>query len=337
MSPGHVAVSVLTPVLNEEAAIRKTAASIQAQRLDGELELIFIDGRSEDATAEILCELAKDDPRITILDNPRRITPVALNLGLAAARGRVVARMDAHTHYPPDYLALGLERLDRGNAEHVSGPLIPRGQERWSRRVALALSSRLGTGEADFRHLTEEEIEVDSGFTGMWLRSTLERHEGWDEGWPNDQDTELAARIRKGGGRIVCVPGMAAEYVPRDTLGKLARQYFRYGQYRCKTSGRHPESMRRSHVIAPALVLDLLAALGLRGRLAALPRLGAAAYCAALLAVSAGEARRARPADAAFLPLVFLTMHGAWGLGFLSGCARFGPPLPALKRILSGG
>ena len=128
--------------------------------------------------------------------------------------------MDAHTHYPPDYLASGLERLRRGGVAHVSGPQIPKGEGRWSRRVALALSSRLGTGEADFRHMSDDEIEVDSGFTGMWLRSTLERHGGWDEDWPNDQDTELAARIRGDGGRIVCLPGMAAEYVPRDSLRK---------------------------------------------------------------------------------------------------------------------
>ena len=262
---------------------------------------------------------------------------MALNIGLAAARGRVIARMDAHTHYPPDYLARGLERLERGGAAHVSGPQIPRGEGRWSRRVALALSSRLGTGEADFRHLSDEEIEVDSGFTGMWLRSTLEHHGGWDEDWPNDQDTELAARIRAGGGRIVCLPGMAAEYVPRDSLRSLARQYFRYGQYRCKTSGAHPESMRRSHVIAPSLAVTLLAALLLRGPLALAARAGVGAYAAAVLAVSAGEGRRAEPADAASLPLVFVTMHLAWGLGFLVGCVRFGPPLRAIRRIVAGG
>lgn len=336
MSAEQVAVSVLAPVLNEEAAIRQAAAAMQAQRIDGELELIFVDGRSEDATVEILRELAERDPRIRIFDNPRRITPVALNIALKEARGSVIARMDAHTHYPPDYLARGLERLQRGGADHVSGPQVPKGEGRWSRRVALALSSRLGTGEADFRHISDDEIEVDSGFTGMWLRSTLERHGGWDEDWPNDQDTELAARIRKEGGRIVCLPQMAAEYVPRDSLSRLARQYFRYGQYRCKTSGRHPESMRRSHVIAPGLVLTLVAAVALRGPIALLPRLGAGAYAATLLAVSAGEARRGQPADAASLPLVFATMHVSWGLGFLAGCLRFGPPLAALWRIAGG-
>src|SRR4051812_17091887 len=248
-----------------------------AQELDGEVEFLFIDGRSQDGTVGKLRELAATDPRVKILDNPARSTPIALNIGLRAARGEYIARMDAHTHYPPDYLARGVERLRRGGVEHVSGPQLARGEGTWSRRVALALGSRLGTGEAAFRHATEGEIEVDSGFTGIWRRSILEEQGGWDEEWHNDQDSELAARIRAAGGRIVCLPELAADYIPRESLKALARQYWRYGFYRAKTSGRHPESMRRSHMLAPGLVLTMALAL-LPGRVGRLARAGVGVY-----------------------------------------------------------
>jgi succinoglycan biosynthesis protein ExoA len=325
------------PVLDEEANIEDAARGMQAQVFDGTVEFLFVDGRSDDRTVNTLERLAAHDPRIRILDNPARITPVALNIGLRAARGEVIARMDAHTHYPPDYLALGVERLRRGGAEHVSGPQLAEGKGTWSRRVALALSTRLGTGEAAFRRTGSEEFEVDSGFTGLWLRSTLEAHGGWDEEWWNDQDTELAARIRASGGRIVCLPEMAAGYIPRDSLWRLARQYWRYGFYRAKTSGRHPETMRRSHLLAPGLIVTLLAAVVLRGRLALLPRAGLAAYAAAVLAVSAGQARPGQRGDAAALPAVFLAMHLPWGLGFLAGSLRFGPPVRAVLGVLGIG
>ncbi len=328
-----VDVSVLTPVLNEETHIEAATRAMLAQRFDGEIEFLFIDGRSEDATVEKLRALAEEDPRIRILDNPLRSTPIALNVGLRAAKGEFIARMDAHTHYPPEYIANGVERLRRGGAEHVSGPQLAEGEGRWSRRVALALGSRLGTGEAAFRHPSEAEIEVDSGFTGLWRRSTLEEQGGWDEEWHNDQDTELAARIRAAGGRIVCLPEMAADYIPRDSLRSLARQYWRYGFYRAKTSGRHPESMRRSHVLAPGLAVTLAAAL-LPGRLGRLARTAVGVYILAVAAVSAGEARRGEPADAAALPLVFACMHVAWGLGFVAGSLRFGPPLRAIAGLL---
>ena len=306
-----------------------------AQQVDGDFELIFIDGRSEDDTREILEGLAAGDRRVRVLDNPARRTPNALNVGLGAARGEFVARMDAHTHYPPDYLARGIARLREGGVAHVSGPQIATGSGRWSGRVALALSTKLGTGGAGFRHETGGEIDVDSGFTGVWRRTTLEQQGGWDEGWPQNQDAELAARIRAAGGRIVCIPEMAASYVPRDDLRSLARQYWRYGLYRAKTSRRHPESMRRSHVLPPAATLSVLLML-LPGRAGRLARMSLGAYSLGLMWVSAGTLRRARPGDAASLPLVFGVMHFAWGLGFLVGCARFGPPVAALRRLAGG-
>jgi glycosyltransferase involved in cell wall biosynthesis len=326
----RVDVSVLTPVLNEEAHIREAAEAMRAQLFEGELELIFIDGHSDDSSAEILAELSREDPRIRMLDNPSRRTPQALNMGLRAARGEFVARMDAHTLYPPAYLQAGVERLRRGGAEHVSGPQLAEGSGKWSRRVALALASRLGTGGANFRHLHQSEIEIESGFTGIWRRSTLEEQGGWDEEWWNDQDSELAARIRKAGGRIVCLPEMGARYVPRDSLQALARQYWRYGFYRAKTGGRHPETMRRSHLLAPALALAVLPALaGSRAARAAL-----AAYALTVLGVSAATLPRAEdPSDAAALPLVFACMHFPWGTGFLAGLVRWGPPLAAFRRL----
>ena len=306
---------------------------MREQTFDGEIEFIFVDGRSEDSTRAILEELAAEDPRVRILDNPVRSTPVSLNIGLREARGGFIARMDAHTKYPRDYLARGVERLRRGGAEHVSGPQIAEGEGKWSRRVALALTTRLGTGGAEFRHLGGNEIEVDSGFTGVWRRSTLEAQGGWDEEWLNDQDSELAARIRKDGGKVVCLPDMAARYIPRDSLYRLVRQYWRYGFYRAKTSGRHPESMRRSHVLAPGLVLALMAAALLPRPLSWPGRAAVAVYGMALVVVSAREAGPGRSADAVSLPLVFLAMHVPWGLGFLAGSVRFGPPLEALARV----
>jgi succinoglycan biosynthesis protein ExoA len=324
-----VDVSVLIPVRNEAAHLRAVAGAMQAQELDGTFELLFVDGRSEDGSRAILEELAAADPRVRVLDNPARRTPHALNLALRAARGQVIARMDAHARYPPDYLARGIARLRAGDVDQVTCPALAEGDGRWSALVALALSTRLGTGGADFRHTSDAEIDVDSGFAGLWRRDTLERLGGWDEGWVNDQDFELAARIRKSGGRIVCVPAMAAGYFPRDSLRALAEQYHRYGFYRVKTSLRHPESLRRSHVVAPGLVLTAAAALAAPRPLRRAARAGLAAYAAAVLATSA---RAGRPAE---LPLVFATMHFSWGIGFLRACSVLGVPWEALAGLTS--
>jgi glycosyltransferase involved in cell wall biosynthesis len=327
-----VDVSVLIPVLDEEAHLREVVARMQAQDFAGEMEFLFVDGGSQDASRAILTELAAGDPRIRVLDNPARRTPFALNIGLRAARGELVARMDAHTRYPPSYLRLGAERLRAGGVAHVSGPQIAVGDGRgWSDRVALALSTPLGAGGASFRSAGDAEFEVDTGFTGMWRRDVLERAGGWDEGWLTDQDCELAFRLREiEPGAHVCVPAMAAEYIPRRTLGALRRQYWQYGLHKVKTFRRHPGAMRPSHLLPPAVAATVAVA-----PVSRLARAGLAVYTAALAVTAArAAADGARPADAAALPLVYATMHLPYGAGLFAGSVRDGFPAAAVAGAL---
>jgi succinoglycan biosynthesis protein ExoA len=321
----HVDVSVLVPVRNEESHIHVAIESIRAQQLEDAVEFLVLEGGSTDSTRAIVERAMVEDPRIRLIDTPGPNTPRALNVGLRATRGEFIARMDAHTHYPPGYLAAGLARMRRGDVACVTGPAIATGVDRWSHRIALALGTWLGTGGAAFRHAVDGEIEVDRGFTGVWRRRTLEALGGWDEGSSVNQDSELAARIRKDGGRIVCVSQMAAHYIPRSSLRALARQYWRYGQYRARTTSRHPESLRPSHLLAPGLALASVASVTTPRRLAGAPRAGLFAYAMAVLATSARAGNGGPRTDALALPLVFATMHLAWGFGFLYGCLRFRP------------
>jgi succinoglycan biosynthesis protein ExoA len=337
-------VSVLIPVLNEGAHLRETVAAMQAQELDGlTIELLFVDGDSDDDTRRILEALAREDPRIRVFENPARTTAVALNIALAAARGRYLARMDAHSFFPRRYLALGVERLGRGDGvEQATGPMLPRGTGRWSRRVTLALGTRLGMGgsskwEAVAATGSEPvEIELDTGvFAGVFRRETVVRLGGWDDGFPVNQDSELAARIIADGGRIVCLSEMGSSYLPRDDLRALWRQYWRYGYYRAKTASRHPGSLRTSHLLPPALVLAALAGLGAPRGLRGPARAGIGLYAGAVGVESVRAARRAPARVAAGLPAVFATLHASWGLGFLLGLARFGG-LGAIVRVQLG-
>jgi succinoglycan biosynthesis protein ExoA len=241
--------------------------------------------------------------------------------------------MDAHAYYPADYVAKGIERLRRGDVDWVSGPALPHGEGRWSRLIALALDSPIGTGGSR-KWKRAPEMELDTGvFAGVWRRSTLERFGGWNEGWPANQDSELAARVLAAGGKIVSLPELAATYLPRDSLRDLAWQYLRFGFYRAKTARRHPNSMRGSHLLPPALALTVLVAAAGPHRLRARARAVLALYSTFVLGASLRVGARERRANSLGLAAVFGTMHAAWGAGFIAGCARFGPPLAAIKRL----
>ncbi len=331
--------SVLVPVLNEERYIEASVDAMRRQRFPGELEFLFADGGSTDETRQILERLAREDPRIRVLDNPSGTVSSGLNVCLGHARGRYALRMDAHTVYPDDYALLGVQRLARGDTRWVSGPQIPTGHGPVSRAVALALSGAIGRGGS--RKWGAQgardgaEFELDTGvFAGVWERSTLLRYGGWDERWPRNSDSEMAARFLADGERLVCLPAMGADYVPRDRLRTLWTQYLGYGEFRARTSLAHPHSMRASHLLAPAVVAAGAAAVVAPRPLRRLARAATALYAATL--VTAGIRSRAAaqsPGDAALVPVVLLVMHVGHGLGQMFGWVRYGPPLGALAAV----
>ena len=335
----RVMVTTLTPVLNEERHVRETVAALRGQDLAGEAEFIFIHGPSSDRTGAILSELAAEDDRIRVLDNPRGQTASALNIGLRAARGEYVARIDGHARYPAHYLSRAIERLQRGDVDWVAGPQIPVGADTWSRRVATALGTRLATGasrrwERDVADCGGGEVELGTGvFSGVWRRATLVRDGGWDEGWPVNQDSEMAARVLRRGGRIVSLPELGAEYAPRNSLRALARQYRRYGLYRAKTTLRHPRTLRVPHVVLPGVVMAPAVALVAPRRWRVAAGVVLAVYGGAVLVESARAAEDAR--EALGLSMVFVTIHGSWGGGFLAGLVRFA--LPSARRAALAG
>ncbi|MCW3030791.1 MAG: glycosyl transferase [Solirubrobacterales bacterium] len=335
----EIDVSVLVPVYNEERYIERSIQTMRRQRFDGQVELVLADGGSTDATRGILDSLSAQDPRIRVFDNPDRSVSSGLNVALRHARGRWVVRMDAHTEFPDDYIALGVERLQRGDTRWVSGPQVPVGVGRVSRAVSLALASPLGRGGSrkwgEAGAAPGGEWELDSGvFDGVWERATLLEYGGWDERWRVNEDSEMAARFFARGERLVCLAAMAAEYAPRDSFGGLWRQYLAYGEFRTKTAARHPQSLRLSALIPPALVAAAGACVvGWRPvRVAA--RFGVACYLAALGAAGIRALPKAKvESDALLVAPALATMHLAHGSGMLLGALRHGPPLSALASV----
>jgi succinoglycan biosynthesis protein ExoA len=331
--------SILTPVYNEERYIERSWQAMRRQRFDGRLEFLFADGGSTDRTRQILERLAIEDDRVRVLDNPRRTVSSGLNVALGHARGTWVARMDAHTAYPGNYVSLGVQRLQRGDTRWVSGPQLPRGHGSVSRAVALALASFIGRGGSRKWAVTLQreapEFALDSGvFCGVWARSTLLEYGGWDERWALNEDSEMAARFLERGERLICVPAMAAEYVPRDSLSGLWRQYRAYGRYRALTSLEHPDVMRLSHLLAPAIVVTAAGAVAAPAPVRRLARLGLGGYLAALgLAGIRARGQATSATEVALVPLALATMHFGHGLGALEGYRMYGLPLAALANL----
>jgi GT2 family glycosyltransferase len=253
-----------------------------------------------------------------VIDNPQRIQSAGLNHAIRAARGDVIARMDVHADYAPNYLEKCVEVLGRTGADNVGGAARGRAKGPVQRAVCAALHSRLGFGGAAFRD-AQAEGYVDTLFPGAFRRGIFDKVGLFDEGAVTNEDAELNQRILQAGGRIYLSREIEVYYYPRDSLTGLARQYFRYGQGRARTLLKHRRFARpRPAVPFLALVLAIGAAI-------VFPRAVALAAAAYVLTVSI-ETVRLAPRFAAPLAatwLAFPIMHLCHGAGFGVGLVRF--------------
>lgn len=314
-------VTIVIPMRNEAAGIEACLASVLANRLpdDARFELLVLDGDSDDGSAALVDAMAAADPRLRRIPNPARLQAPAFNLGLAAARGQYLVRMDAHSIYADDYVAECVRLLETTGAENVGGVQRATGTSTQAKAIAAAVSSKFAAGDAAYRNATEPQW-TDTVYLGAWRTETLRRLGGMREDWAVNEDYEMNVRLRASGGRIYLSPTIRSTYFVRASLPKLARQYGRYGFWKVRTLLAHPGSLRWRQLVAPAFVISLLLT---PVAVAALGMLGIAhlvLYAVANLAASAVTASRAGWRLFPALPLVFLTIHLAWGGGFLAGC-----------------
>ena len=318
-------VSIIVPCRNEAQHVGRCLESV----LDGDyppdrMEVLVVDGRSDDRTSEIVAAYAARYPAVRLIDNPKQITPVALNLGVRAAQGDVVMRMDAHVEYPRDYVTRLVEALDESGADCVGGVIetLPADETPIARAIALGLSHPFGVGNAYFRIGSRQRRWADAVSFGCYRREVFDRIGLFDEDLVRNQDDEFDLRLFKHGGRILLVPEVVCSYYARRTLRQLGRMFYQYGYFKPLVAKKLGKIMT-ARQLAPALLLAALAATGLLGLAWPVARVAFAAiaggYTVAVLACSIRAALQHGARCGLGLAAVFVVLHGSYGLGFLRG------------------
>lgn len=307
-------VSVIVPARDEEASIDATLTALRRQDYPA-LQIIVVDGGSTDGTPAVVERHMAEDPRIELLPNPRRIIPAALNIALAAARGRWVVRMDAHSTVGEEYVGAAVARLREGRWGGVGGRKDGVGTTPAGRAIAAALGSRFGVGGSLYHYGTAEQ-EVDHIPFGAYPTELLRRLGGWDERLVANEDFEFDYRLRRSGAVLLFDPRLRISWQSRQTVRSLYQQYRRYGAGKVDVARLHPTSLRLRHLVPPLLVPYLATAAVVATRR---PRLAAALlapYAAGVTAASIGTARTLEDrASRMYVPGAFLAMHVGWGVG----------------------
>ena len=255
-------VSTIIPCRNEEKFIGMCLDSIIANDYPKDrLEVLVVDGMSEDGTKKIIEIYEKQYQYINFLENPKKITPFAFNIGIKNSKGEVIMIMGAHTAYEKDYISKCIKYLREYDADNIGGIMLslPRNDSLIGKAIAIALSNKFCVGSSRFRTGTKDVIEVDTVFGGCYKREVFDKIGLFNEELVSTQDMEFNLRLKKAGGKIILHPEIISYYYTRSDFKSYCKNNFRNGMWVIlpfKYSTIIPISLR--HLVPLGFVLSLI-------------------------------------------------------------------------------
>jgi glycosyltransferase involved in cell wall biosynthesis len=322
-------VSVIIPCRNEQSFIEATLRNIVEQDYPKDkLEVYVVDGNSTDKTKNIALSVASKHNYIRILDNPDKIVPHALNIGIKKSKGEVIVRMDAHSEYPPDYISVLVKNLFDLNADNTGGVWLtqPGAKTYVARAIAAASSHPFGIGNAIYRIGTSAVKQVDTVPFGCYRRNVFEKIGFFDIELIRNQDDEFNGRLIKNGGKIFLIPSVKIKYYARSTWSKLSRMFYQYGLFKPLVNMKlgYPATVRQLapplFVCSLILLLFLSSFISLAGQLFILI---ASFYILANIAFSIQLSFTSRILLFPFFLVTFPIIHFSYGFGYIHGIMRF--------------
>jgi len=331
------AVLVVIPCINEASHIENVVTKLAAEADRVDLRIAIADGGSSDQTRPIVQRLMRSNPRIMLMDNPKRIQAAGVNAavrqyGLGA---QYLIRADAHADYPNRYCETLLNVCVRTQADSVVVGMHTVGSTCFQRAAAAAQNSILGNGGSAHRNQSADRW-VDHGHHALMTMDAFKAAGGYDETFSHNEDAELDNRLIANSYHIYLTGEAQVTYYPRANIASLFRQYFNIGRGRARNFLKHRRNVKLRHLVlaavAPALCLALLAPFA---GVFAVPALGWAALC-----ISYGIVLGARLRDpcAAGAGIAAMVMQLGWSIGFFRALfaeVRIGQPTMRSKRFKS--
>lgn len=316
-------VTIIIPAYNEEKFIADCLQSVYNQDYPKDkMEVIVVDGHSTDKTAEIV---RREFPEVILLENPDKIVPISMNMGIKQAKGDYIVRLDAHSKYPSNYLSRLINAIQLYKADNVGAlcKTLPADEKNKSRSIAKAMSCKFGMGNSAYRVGITECKEVDTVPFGCFPRDLFDRIGYFDEELIRNQDDEFNARIIKNGGKIYLLPDLEIEYYARDSIKKVSKMFFQYGLFKPLVNKKLGKPATFRQFMPPVFVLGLLFGLFfclLWSWFKYLYLFGISLYILLDIAASIKEAESFQ--EFLYLLIIFPIIHFSYGWGYLLGILK---------------
>jgi glycosyltransferase involved in cell wall biosynthesis len=310
----------MMPVRNEQHHLAKAVESVLAQNYPGTLEIILAIGPSVDQTQQVATELAKKYSGIKLIQNPKGLTTVGLNLAIAESSGEVIIRVDAHSELADNYIDRGVQILRETGSVLAGGIMNAKGNSPLQKAVAFGYGSRLGLGGGSY-HVGGKAGEAESAYLGIFDAVALKKVSGYDEKIIRGEDWDLAQRLKAQGGKIWFSPELVVNYWPRSNIKALAWQFYSTGVWRGELTRRSPSKASIRYFIPPIalllmIVLLVSAAIGVIGITFLIIPI---ALYLLMLSLAAGTAKLLGVVDRLMIFIALPVMHLTWASGFWVG------------------
>ena len=313
----EVLFSVIIPILDEEKYIAHCLDSIIESDFDkDQMEVLLVDGGSKDKTIEIIQKYIQKHPFISLLDNPKRIVPIAMNIGIKNAKGDYIIRLDAHASYPKDYFSKLIHYHEILDADNIGGVIQTEVKNKTdiSNAIRNVLSDKLGVGSS-FRSGIDEIKEVDTVPFGCFKKEVFDKVGVYDERLVRNQDIELNKRIKSFGGKIYIIPDIVCTYYAREDFQSLAKNNFENGKWNILTAyyTKTLRSLSIRHFIPLFFVLSLLLPL------LCCYQLSIAILIIYLSVVTLRSLQIKKNTSLWYQIIAFFVLHVSYGIGEISG------------------
>lgn len=211
-----------------ENCVRSVVDSIRRSGEQG--EVLVVDGMSDDGTREVLTSL--HFPELVLIDNIKKTTPHALNLGIAQSKGGIVSILGAHSVVQADFITKNIEAMSKfSEAACVGGIIINAYEDSVSASIGKAMSSPFGVGNARFRTGGKKGF-VDTVAFGAYRREVFDQIGVFDSTLVRNQDDEFNFRLTEAGMKVLYDPEIVSNYFVRASFKKLQKQYDQYGYWK---------------------------------------------------------------------------------------------------------
>jgi glycosyltransferase involved in cell wall biosynthesis len=196
-------------------------------------EVLVIDNNSTDQTREVVEAFSRQYPRrFRYLFEPRAGKSYALNAGITAAKGDILAFVDDDVTVAPEWLRNLIAPLSEGNFAGTGGRVVPHWTTpipKWLARDAWMLAGPLVSFDRGPEGCVLDESPI--GTNMAFQRKVFEQYGGFrldlgpsPHNEVRNEDSEFARRLLRGGDRIYYVPS-AVVYHP-VTEDRLTKRYF---------------------------------------------------------------------------------------------------------------